>query len=235
MDIFSSKFYSDKIPVEDKETEKPEEKAPEAQEEEPCGDEGKFVLSSGFWGPEDLKFYGKGSRSLLLIGEINASSAAIIISQLFELTSQDPLEPINIHLNTPGGVLSDGLAIHDIINILPAPIAVTVTGQCSSAGLLVLAAADVKLALPNALFYYHPIQSYHSLIGSREEADANYEMYKYSLERYNECVRTGCGINKRNWRKHFDGVTSKYIYADEAIEIGLLDEIVQPIPAGKNK
>ena len=106
-------------------------------------------------------------------------------------------------------------------------------GQCSSAGLLVLAASNMKLAFPNSMFFYHPIQSYHSIVGSGEQAQAHHEMYKESLKRYNECVRNGCGINKRNWTKHFEGVQSKYMYAEEALELGLIDEIVRPIQLGK--
>lgn len=164
-----------------------------------------------------------------MIGPINEGSSLVLISQILELVSMAPAEPINIHLNTPGGNLSDGLAIYDVIQTVPTPIAVTAMGQCSSAGLLVLAAADIKLSFPNTMFFYHQIQNYSVLTGSQEQSDANHEMYKQSLSRYSECIRTGCGINKRNWTKHFGDVTAKYVYADEALKLGLIDRIVEPM------
>jgi len=221
MHNFSKILFSD---------EKAPEQEPDQEEEEKEGIEVHELLKgSGAWGPDDVQFYGKRSRALTLIGPINEASSLVLISQLFELVSLAPAEPINIHINTPGGNLSDGLAIYDVIQTLPTPIACTAMGQCSSAGLLVLAAANARLSFPNTMFYYHQIQNYSVLTGSQEQADSNYEMYLQSLERYSECVRTGCGINKRNWNKHFKDVTSKYMYADEALKVGLIDRVVEPM------
>jgi ATP-dependent Clp protease, protease subunit len=226
MHRFSKIFSSDEAAPEELENTENEEEGEE--EEEPLSD------LSGYWGPNDLRFYGQGSRTIAMNGPINERSSLVYISQLLELVSQAPMEQIHVHLNTPGGSLHDALAMYDTMVMLPTPIVVTVTGQCASGGLLVLAAADVKLSFPNSMFFYHPVQWYHPQVGSKEQNEATHKAYTESMARYMECFREGFGLNQRKWRKHFEDVTMKYFFAGEAKELGLLDDITKPVRIEKH-
>ncbi len=217
-------FLDEEVPTEDV----PEREEPDKEEDE---EDSEMAI----WGPEELQFYGPETRTLLLAGTIHEKSSSSFISQLLSLVLKDQQAPISIHLNTPGGNLSDGIAIYDALQAVPNLVVATAIGQCASAGLLILSAANVKLSFANTMFFYHPLQSYQHLISSQEQADSLYEMYKTSLERYNNCIREGFGLNKKNWKKHFEDATSKYFYASEAVEIGIIDEIVQPMQSEKGK
>lgn len=217
MSNFSKLWFLNEEPKKDPDP----DTAPEEEEEEESED---LV-----WGPGDLQFYGPETRTIPLIGDINERTATVFISQILGLVAKDPISPISVHLNTPGGSLSDGFAIYDSIIAIPNPVIVTAIGQCASAGLLILSAADIKLSFKNTIFFYHPLQSYQTVTGSEEQADSVHEMYKMSLKRYNDCIKDGFGMKVATWRKHFEDVTSKYFYSEEAREFGIIDEIVEPM------
>ena len=116
------------------------------------------------WDPHEHKYFGPSTRSLAFYGDVNEERARLLVSQILHLESLSEEEQITIYLNTPGGSLTDGLAIYDVIREVSCPVIVIAQGLCASAGLLIMAAADYKAASKNTIFFYHqPVVSDNSI------------------------------------------------------------------------
>lgn len=179
------------------------------------------------WGHQDVPFYGPKSRTVSLTGEINNHSATAFIGQLLELQDEDPATPIIIHLNTEGGSLVDAFAIYDLIKIVSCPIIIIVIGACMSAGLLILSAADQRFATPNSLFFYHQIIVSDVNIGSGEHIESMAEYYKQAQGSYDEIIRKRSRITLKKWEREFKGKTSKFFTANQAFDVGLVDQVLE--------
>ncbi len=96
-------------------------------------------------------------RIVMLGTPINDDVANTIIAQLLFLESEDPDKDINIYINSPGGVVTSGLAIYDTIQFMKAPVSTICVGQAASMGglLLTAGAKGKRFALPNAQIMIH--------------------------------------------------------------------------------
>ncbi len=97
------------------------------------------------------------NRTILLIGEINQSSAANVIAQLLYLESDSPGSDINLYINSPGGSVDDTLAITDTMNFISSPVHTICMGKAMSGGSVILAsgAKGHRYILPNAQVMLH--------------------------------------------------------------------------------
>lgn len=96
-------------------------------------------------------------RILCLMGSIQDSLSSLIIAQLLFLQSESSHKPIHMYINSPGGVITSGLAIYDTMQYLQPPIATWCVGQACSMGSLLLAAGSpgMRFALPNSRIMVH--------------------------------------------------------------------------------
>lgn len=96
-------------------------------------------------------------RIIFLGGEIEDHMANLIIAQLLFLESEDPDRDIHLYINSPGGVVTAGMAIYDTIQYLKAPVSTICVGQAASMGAVLLAAGEAgkRFALPNARVMIH--------------------------------------------------------------------------------
>ncbi len=96
-------------------------------------------------------------RIVMLGTPINDDVANTIIAQLLFLESEDPDKDINLYINSPGGVVTSGLAIYDTIQFMKAPVSTICVGQAASMGAVLLAsgAKGKRFALPNAQIMIH--------------------------------------------------------------------------------
>ena len=96
-------------------------------------------------------------RIIFISGEIEDNMANAICAQLLFLQSQDASKQINIYINSPGGVVTAGLAILDTMNYVTCPIATYCIGQAASMGAVLLSAGNkgLRYALPNARIMVH--------------------------------------------------------------------------------
>ena len=96
-------------------------------------------------------------RIIFLGGEIEDHMANLIIAQLLFLESEDPDQDIHLYINSPGGVVTAGMAIYDTIQYLKAPVSTICVGQAASMGAVLLAAGapEKRFALPNARVMIH--------------------------------------------------------------------------------
>ena len=96
-------------------------------------------------------------RIIFLTGVVEDGMAALITSQLLFLESENPKKEISMYINSPGGVVTAGMAIYDTMQYIKSPVSTVCIGQAASMGSLLLAAGDpdMRVALPNARIMVH--------------------------------------------------------------------------------
>lgn len=177
------------------------------------------------WEPNAILYYGPDTRVVAFNQEINAQSTTSLISQLYHLNHIDSEETIRIHLNTPGGNLTDALAIYDCITQLTNPVIIETTGLCASAGLIMLSAADYRISTPNCTFFYHePIIDGSAIVSSSEMNEFAFH-YTNSKQIADKIIKTKTKIKRGVWNKNFEGKTSYWFDSKKALEYNLIDKI----------
>ena len=94
-------------------------------------------------------------RIIVLSGVIDTAQAELVTSALLYLDAQPGMQPISLYINSPGGSVTDGLAIHDVMRQCRHPVHTFCMGQASSMGAVLLAAGDRRFALPNSQIMIH--------------------------------------------------------------------------------
>jgi ATP-dependent Clp protease protease subunit len=179
-----------------------------------------------FWGPHSITYFGPGSRSIMITGDIDEKLAVAICSQIHELASQDPEQPITVHINTTGGSIIDGLAIYDTLLCVPCPIITLVSGGAFSCGLLLAMAGDIRLVTPNSMYFYHQPITVRVDVDSSASYQSGLGFYEWCKDKLSEIVRSRAGISKKKWRREFGDSTSKFFDASDAIKYGIATDIL---------
>ncbi|MGM0507786.1 MAG: ATP-dependent Clp endopeptidase proteolytic subunit ClpP [Fusobacteriota bacterium] len=161
---------------------------------------------------------------IIFIGtEINDKVSNSIIAQLLFLEAQDPDKEIIMYINSPGGVITSGLAIYDTMQYINAPVSTVCVGQAASMGALLLTAGEKgkRYALPNSRIMIHQ-----PLGGARGQA-TDIEIHTKEILRMRKITeeilakRTGKDIEQI--KKDTD--RDNFMSANEAVEYGLIDEV----------
>jgi ATP-dependent Clp protease, protease subunit len=166
------------------------------------------------------------SRIIILNGEVNNESATNVIFQMLSMENEDPTKDIFLYINSPGGSVTDGLAIYDTINYLRCDVSTVCYGMAASMGafLLTCGTKGKRLALPNANILIH--QPLIGLGGMQQQTDIeiiakNMLKTREKLERiFSE--KTGKPVEVI----HKDIERDNYLTADEALQYGLIDKIL---------
>ena len=168
-------------------------------------------------------------RIVLLGTPINDQIANLMVAQLLFLQSQDPERQIQMFINSPGGVVYSGLAIYDTMQQISAPVSTTAVGITASFGTVLLTAGahGLRYALPNATIHMHQ-----PLGGAQGQASdlviqANEIIRK--RERLNRILMDATGqpleVIERDTDRDF------YMDAHKAVAYGLIDAVLEPVPA----
>ena len=163
-------------------------------------------------------------RIVLLSTTVNDTVASLICAQLLFLESQDPEKEIYMYINSPGGVVTAGMAIYDTMQYITAPVATVCMGQAASMGALLLAAgeAGMRYALPNSRIMIHqPLGGYQGQVTDVEIHAKEMLRLKQSLNGI-LAKHTGQALKKvarDTDRDYFMG-------ADEAKKYGLVDKVL---------
>lgn len=184
-------------------------------------------------------FYDIFSRLLkdriIFIGDpIFPMTANVIIAQLLFLQSDDPDKDIHIYINSPGGTISDGLAIYDTMQYIKPDISTTCIGLAASFGAVLLAAGTKgkRYALPNSKIMIHqPIIS--GVSGQASDIEINAREILRLKSRLNEILAQHTGQSTEKVEKDSD--RDYYMTAQEAKDYGIIDDIYQPHKANKGK
>lgn len=162
-------------------------------------------------------------RIILLTGEINSDTAALIISQLLYLDSINS-EDINIYISSGGGSVVDGLAIYDTINILSSKVNTIAVGMAASMAAFILSSGTGKRkALPNAEIMIH--QPYGGMEGVASDIDIMAKRLLKTKEKINQILANNCNKSIQEIEK--DTERDHYMNAKEALDYKLIDEILE--------
>lgn len=172
-------------------------------------------------------------RIVILGTPINDDVANTIIAQLLFLESEDPEKDINIYINSPGGVVTSGLAIYDTIQYMRAPVSTICVGQAASMGAVLLAAGakGKRFALPNARIMIH--QPSGGTQGQATDIEIQAKEILKIRERLNGILAHHTG---QTIQKIADDVERDYFMsAEESKQYGLIDEVLTKRPEPKKK
>ena len=166
-------------------------------------------------------------RIIFLGEDVNATTASLVVAQLLFLESEDPDKEINLYINSPGGSVTDGLAIVDTMNYIKCPVSTTCIGLAASFGAVLLANWEKgkRYATPNAEILIHqPLIGGHGITGQTTDIKIHAENMIKTRERLNKILsdRTGKPLEQIMQ----DTERDHYMTAEEALEYGLIDEIL---------
>ncbi|MFV8151671.1 MULTISPECIES: ATP-dependent Clp endopeptidase proteolytic subunit ClpP [Synergistaceae] len=164
-------------------------------------------------------------RIIFLGSAINDDVANLIVAQLLFLESEDPEKDVFLYINSPGGVVSAGLAIYDTMQYIKPAVSTICTGLAASMGSFLLAAgADGKrIALPNSRIMIH--QPSGGAQGQATEIQIHAKELLYTRERLN-------GILAKHTKQPLDVIEKDtdrdyFMSAEEALKYGIVDKIIE--------
>ena len=168
-------------------------------------------------------------RIIFLTGEVEDNMASVVIAQLLFLESENPSKDIYLYINSPGGVVTAGMAIHDTMQYIRPKVGTLCVGQAASMGSFLLAAGEpgMRVALPNARIMVHQPSGGARGMASDIEIQAR-EILRIK-KRMNELYEKYTGRTLEEIEKAMDRDT--FLEADEAKAFGLVDQVFDKRPA----
>lgn len=166
-------------------------------------------------------------RIIFVTGTVEDTMASLVVAQMLFLESEDPDKPITLYINSPGGMITSGLAIYDTIQLVRVPEVRTYCyGVAGSIAALILAAGTKghRYALPNCRVIIHQ-PSLYGLSGQATDIDIHAREILATRERINEILaqHTGQAIEKVARDTERDYIMS----GEQAREYGLVDEVIE--------
>ena len=194
-----------------------------------------MVIESGTRGERAFDIYSLLLRErIVMLGmAINDQVANVIIAQLLYLEREDPDKDINLYINCPGGIIASGLAIYDTIQLIRPDVSTICVGLAASMGTIILCAGakGKRYALPNSTIHMH--QAY----GGAQGYATDIEIAAREIMRVQEIIRgiiakhTGQSLKK----VAHDTDRDFYLNPEQAVEYGVVDEILSKPPEEKAK
>lgn len=169
-------------------------------------------------------------RIIVLSEDVNSTSASVIVAQLLYLEGQDPEKDIYFYINSPGGSISDGMAIHDTMNYIKCDVSTICVGMAASMGAFLLASGTKgkRFALPNSEILIHqPLISGGQgggLSGQASDIQIHANHLVQIKKKMNRMLSEYTGQPLEVVEKDTD--RDNYLTAEEAKAYGLIDEII---------
>jgi ATP-dependent Clp protease protease subunit len=174
------------------------------------------------------------NRIIFLAGPISERTASIVIMRMLYLQSIKRDQPINLYINSPGGLVDQTLAIYDTMQFLGCDVATYCIGQAASGAAIVLAAGTKgqRYALPHAKVMLH--QPYSGITGQAEDIRIQAEEILKDKKLLNELLARHSGQPPEKIEREIE--RDRFMNADEALAYGLVDEIlIEPDKDKKKK
>ena len=163
-------------------------------------------------------------RIIFLTGPIDDYISNLVIAQLLFLESENPEKDISIYINSPGGIISSGLAIYDTMQFVKPEVATLCVGQAASMGSLLLAggAAGKRFALPNSRVMIHqPLRGFQ---GQASDIEIHAKEILVMKQKVNEILAKHTGKTLKKIEQDTD--RDNFLNADEAKSYGIIDDIL---------
>ena len=186
-----------------------------------------YVIEQTSRGERSYDIYSRllKERIIFLGEEVNDTTASLVVSQLLFLESEDPDKDINLYINRPGGSVTAGMAIYDTMQYVKCDVSTMCMGMAASMGAFLLAggAKGKRLALPNAEIMIH--QPSGGAQGQATEIEIAAEHILRTKKRLNTILSQNTGQSYETIAK--DTERDNWLYAQEALEYGLIDKVVE--------
>jgi ATP-dependent Clp protease protease subunit len=172
-------------------------------------------------------------RIIFLTGAIDDGMSTLIIAQLLFLEAEDPKKEVSIYINSPGGVVTAGMAIYDTMQYIRPPVSTLCIGQAASMGSLLLAAGrkDMRFALPNARIMLH--QPSGGFQGQATDIMVHAQEILNLKKRLNEIYVHHTGQPAKRVEDALE--RDYFLTAEAAQEFGLVDRVLEKRPEPVDK
>ena len=172
-------------------------------------------------------------RIIFVTGPVEDHVASLITAQLLFLEADNPKKEISLYINSPGGVVTSGMAIYDTIQFVRPPVSTLCIGQAASMGSLLLCAGEkgMRYSLPNARIMLH--QPSGGFQGQASDIERHAEDIVKMKRRLNEIYVRHTGQDYETIEKTLD--RDYFMSAEDAKAFGLVDEVISKRPSLKDK
>ena len=166
-------------------------------------------------------------RIIYLVDDVNPTTSSLIVAQMLFLESEDPDKEIYFYINSPGGSITDGMAIVDTMNYIKCPVETVCVGLAASMGAVLLTAGEKgkRFAMPNSEIMIHqPLIGGGGLQGQATEIKIHADHLVRTREKLNKFLSERTGKPLDVIEK--DTERDNYMTAEEALKYGLIDGIM---------
>lgn len=189
-----------------------------------------YVVEQTNRGERSMDIYSRllNDRIIILSEEVNNTTASLVIAQMLFLEGQDPEKDISFYINSPGGVITAGMAIYDTMQYIKCDVSTICMGMAASMGAFLLSSGTKgkRLALPNSEILIHqPLIAGGGISGQCTDIKIHSDHMVYTRNKLNE-------ILSKNTGKPLDVIEcdterDNYLTAQEAMEYGLIDKVIE--------
>ena len=185
-----------------------------------------YVVEQSAHGERSYDIFSRllNDRIIVLSEDVNDTSASLVVAQLLYLEGQDPDKDISLYINSPGGSISAGMAIHDTIQYIKCDVSTICMGMAASMGAFLLASGTKgkRFALPNAEIMIH--QPSAGTQGKVTDMEIDVEHFLRIKKNLNEILASNTGktaeeVKAASERDH-------WMTAEEAKKYGMIDDVL---------
>ncbi|MDE6518926.1 MAG: ATP-dependent Clp endopeptidase proteolytic subunit ClpP [Ruminococcus sp.] len=166
-------------------------------------------------------------RIIMLSDQVNSATSSVVVAQLLFLESQDSDKDISLYINSPGGSITDGMAIYDTMQYIKCDVSTICIGMAASMGAFLLAAGakGKRFALPNSEIMIHQPLISGGLGGQCTDIKIHSDHLVRTRQKMNELLAKNTG--KPVEQVEIDTERDNYMTAQQALEYGLIDKVIE--------
>ncbi len=164
-------------------------------------------------------------RIIILNEEVNSASAGVVVAQLLYLEGQDPSKDISLYINSPGGSVTDGMAIYDTMQYIKCDVSTICMGMAASMGAFLLAAGapGKRYSLPNSDIMIH--QPSGGAQGQATDIEIHANHILHTKKKLNEILAQNTGQPYDVIAR--DTERDNFMTAQQALEYGIIDKVIE--------
>ncbi len=186
-----------------------------------------YVVEQTNRGERSYDIYSRllNDRIIMLNEEVNATTASLVVAQLLYLEGQDPNKDISLYINSPGGSVTDGMAIYDTMQYIKCDVSTICMGMAASMGAFLLAAGakGKRYSLPNADIMIH--QPSGGAQGQATDIEIHTNHILHTKQKLNEILAKNTGQPLEVIKA--DTERDNFMTAQQALEYGLIDKVIE--------